>query len=607
MAATMLRSLSKLGRPSVLLNNNISFPTCALIQTRQKQWQPDVEWVSQFSGVVMYPGPTHANWPDVPWNDRDPKAARTVTNSMNFGPQHPAAHGVLRLVMELSGETVTKCDPHVGLLHRGTEKLIEYKTYLQALPYFDRLDYVSMMCNEQAYSLAVEKLLNIQPPPRAQWIRVLYAEMTRIANHIMGITTHALDIGAMTPFFWLFEEREKMFEFYERVSGARMHAAYIRPGGVHQDMPLGLMDDIYEWVKNFSIRLDEVEELLTNNSIWRGRTIGIGVVGHEEALNYGFSGVMLRGSGIQWDLRKSQPYDKYDEVDFDIPIGTHGDCFDSKLMETVYMNCEQRQNSFDAKEKDSIFSPDNCTDEIYLCRVEEMRQSLHIIHQCLNKMPAGEIKVDDAKIAPPKRSEMKTSMESLIHHFKLYTEGYQVPPGATYTAIEAPKGEFGVYLVSDGSSRPYRCKIKAPGFAHLAALDRMSKGHMLADVVAIIGTQDIVECVCVCVHWTKFYPRMMKVRMPVSLLSLWFSFGSAGATNIKEPQICYILDGFLFLYGIILTVLYCRIKIQIKHSAEMGHMGKKDGIEGIYEGLKPHDEDAYETIKMKGGNKSFKQ
>nr|XP_015194584.1 PREDICTED: NADH dehydrogenase [ubiquinone] iron-sulfur protein 2, mitochondrial [Lepisosteus oculatus] len=328
---------------------------------------------------------------------------------------------------------------------------------LQALPYFDRLDYVSMMCNEQAYSLAVEKLLNIRPPLRAQWIRVLFGELTRILNHIMAVTTHALDIGAMTPFFWMFEEREKMFEFYERVSGARMHAAYVRPGGVHQDMPLGLMDDIYEFCKNFSIRIDEVEEMLTNNRIWKNRTVDIGVVPAEDALNWGFSGVMLRGSGIKWDLRKSQPYDVYDQVEFDVPIGTNGDCYDR-----------------------------------YLCRVEEMRQSLRIILQCLNKMPPGEIKVDDAKVAPPKREEMKTSMEALIHHFKLYTEGYQVPPGTTYTAIEAPKGEFGVYLVSDGSSRPYRCKIKAPGFAHLAGLDMMAKGHMLADVVAIIGTQDIV-------------------------------------------------------------------------------------------------------------------
>ncbi|XP_059137238.1 NADH dehydrogenase [ubiquinone] iron-sulfur protein 2, mitochondrial isoform X2 [Peromyscus eremicus] len=383
-----------------------------------RQWQPDIEWAQQFAGALMYPSKETAHWKPPPWNDLDILKDKVVTNvTLNFGPQHPAAHGVLRLVMELSGEMVRKCDPHIGLLHRGTEKLIEYKTYLQALPYFDRLDYVSMMCNEQAYSLAVEKLLNIQPPPRAQWIRVLFGEITRILNHIMAVTTHALDIGAMTPFFWMFEEREKMFEFYERVSGARMHAAYIRPGGVHQDLPLGLMDDIYEFSKNFSLRIDEVEEMLTNNRIWRNRTTDIGVVSAEDALNYGFR---------------------------------------------------------------------------YLCRVEEMRQSLRIILQCLNKMPPGEIKVDDAKVSPPKRAEMKTSMESLIHHFKLYTEGYQVPPGATYTAIEAPKGEFGVYLVSDGSSRPYRCKIKAPGFAHLAGLDKMSKGHMLADVVAIIGTQDIV-------------------------------------------------------------------------------------------------------------------
>ncbi|KTG05116.1 hypothetical protein cypCar_00003133 [Cyprinus carpio] len=341
-----------------------------------------------------------------------PRRRRCQLNHFGIGTRGMEC---LRWDGSLSGESVKKCDPHIGLLHRGTEKLIEYKTYLQALPYFDRLDYVSMMCNEQAYSLAVEKLLNIQAPPRAQWIRVLYGEMTRILNHIMGVTTHALDIGAMTPLFWMFEEREKMFEFYERVSGARMHAAYVRPGGVHQDMPLGLMDDIYEWCKNFSIRLDEVEESSKANTI----------------------GVMLRGSGIKWNLRKSQPYDKYDEVDFDVAVGSNGDCYDRDKYELVFR---------------------------YLCRVEEMRQSLRIMHQCLNKMPAGEIKVDDAKIAPPKRSEMKTSMESLIHHFKLYTEGYQVPPGATYTAVEAPK----------------------------AGLDQMSKGHMLADVVAIIGTQDIV-------------------------------------------------------------------------------------------------------------------
>lgn len=324
----------------------------------------------------MYPSKETAHWKPPPWNDVDILKEKAVTNmTLNFGPQHPAAHGVLRLVLELSGEMVRKCDPHIGLLHRGTEKLIEYKTYLQALPYFDRLDYVSMMCNEQAYSIAVEKLLNIQPPPRAQWIRVLFGEITRILNHIMAVTTHALDIGAMTPFFWMFEEREKMFEFYERVSGARMHAAYIRPGGVHQDLPLGLLDDIYEFSKNFSLRIDEVEEMLTNNRIWRNRTVDIGVVTAEDALNYGFSGVMLRGSGIQWDLRKTQPYDVYDQVEFDVPIGSRGDCYDR-----------------------------------YLCRVEEMRQSLRIIEQCLNKMPPGEIKVDDAKVSPPKRAEMKVGL-----------------------------------------------------------------------------------------------------------------------------------------------------------------------------------------------------
>ncbi|XP_078050260.1 NADH dehydrogenase (ubiquinone) 49 kDa subunit isoform X2 [Augochlora pura] len=376
---------------------------------------------------------------------------------INFGPQHPAAHGVLRLILELAGEIVSRADPHIGLLHRGTEKLIEYKTYLQALPYFDRLDYVSMMCNEQCFSLAIEKLLNIDIPIRAKYIRTLFGELTRILNHIMGIGTHALDVGAMTPFFWLFEEREKLMEFYERVSGARMHAAYIRPGGVSLDMPLGLMDDIYEWASKYAERLDEVEDMLTANRVWISRTRDIGILSAEDALNWGCSGVMLRGSGIKWDLRKAAPYDAYDLVDFDIPIGKRGDCYDR-----------------------------------YLCRIEEMRQSLRIIYQCLNQMPPGEVRVDDAKIVPPRREEMKTSMEALIHHFKLYTQGFAVPPGATYTAIEAPKGEFGVYLVSDGSSKPYRCKIKAPGFAHLSALRHIGPGSMVADVVAIIGTLDVV-------------------------------------------------------------------------------------------------------------------
>lgn len=406
----------------------------------------------------MYPDEVTSKWKILPWNNKIPPVEKNVRNlSLNFGPQHPAAHGVLRLVLELEGETVMRADPHIGLLHRGTEKLIEYKTYTQALPYFDRLDYVSMMCNEQCYSLAVEKLLNIDVPLRAKYIRVLFAEITRILNHIMAVGTHALDIGALTPFFWLFEEREKMMEFYERVSGARMHAAYVRPGGVSQDLPLGLLDDIYEFASKFAERLDEVEDVLTTNRIWVQRTQDIGIVSAEDALNLGFSGVMLRGSGIKWDLRKTQPYDAYHLVDFDVPIGTKGDCYDR-----------------------------------YLCRIEEMRQSLRIIDQCLNQMPAGEVKTDDNKISTPSRSEMKESMEALIHHFKLFTQGYQVPAGSTYTAIEAPKGEFGVYLVSDGSSKPYRCKIKAPGFAHLAAIEKVGKNHMLADIVAIIGTLDVV-------------------------------------------------------------------------------------------------------------------
>ncbi|XP_039248385.2 NADH-ubiquinone oxidoreductase 49 kDa subunit-like [Styela clava] len=428
---------------------------------RTAQWQPDYDFIKDFLGQrVRY---EHLEEPNPeklePEQEKVPTTVVPKLDSMklNFGPQHPAAHGVLRLILELVGEVVIKADPHIGLLHRATEKLIEYKTYTQALPYFDRLDYVSMMVNEQCFSLAVERLLGITPPPRAQWIRVLFAEITRILNHLMGITTHALDIGAMTPFFWMFEEREKLMEFYERVSGARMHAAYVRPGGVSQDLPIGLLDDLYDWMIKFSARVDEMEEMLTGNRIWKQRTVDIGIVKSEDALNLGFSGVMLRGSGIKWDLRKSQPYDAYDQVEFDVPIGSNGDTYDR-----------------------------------YLCRVEEMRQSLRIMEQCLNKMPPGDIKIDDNKISPPSRALMKQSMEAVIHHFKLFSEGYQVPPGATYTAVEAPKGEFGVYLVSDGSSKPYRCKIKAPGFAHLAATDFVCTGLMLPDLVAIIGTMDIV-------------------------------------------------------------------------------------------------------------------
>lgn len=377
--------------------------------------------------------------------------------TMNFGPQHPAAHGVLRLILELDGELVRRADPHIGLLHRGTEKLIEYKTYIQALPYFDRLDYVSMMSQEHAYSLAVENLLNLKIPLRAQYIRVIYSELTRILNHILAVTTHAMDVGALTPFLWLFEEREKLMEFYERVSGARMHAAYIRPGGVSQDLPLGLWNDIMQFVEQFFWRLIEVEELLNNNRIWKQRLVDIGIVSASQALNHGFSGVMLRGSGLAWDLRKSNPYEIYSKIDFNIPVGKNGDCYDR-----------------------------------YLIRVYEMYESLNIIKQCLKTLPSGLIKTDDKKITPPDRSDMKHSMESLIHHFKLYSEGFNVPKNETYACVEAPKGEFGAYLVSDGSNKPYRCKIKAPGFLHLQSLNSMSKGHMIADVVTIIGTQDIV-------------------------------------------------------------------------------------------------------------------
>ena len=377
--------------------------------------------------------------------------------TLNFGPQHPAAHGVLRLVLELKGEIVERAEPHIGLLHRGTEKLIEYKTYLQGLPYFDRLDYVSMMAQEHTYSLAVEELLNVAVPLRAQYIRVLFLEITRILNHLLAVGCHSMDVGAMTPFFWAFEEREKLMEFYERVSGARMHSAYIRPGGVSQDISIGLLDDIYTFTEQFSTRIDEMEEMLTTNRIWKQRLINVGVVTSKEALDWGLSGVLLRGSGLNWDLRKQQSYEVYDKMDFKVLTGVQGDCFDR-----------------------------------YLIRVGEMRESLKIIKQCLNAIPEGPHKAVDRKVTPPSRQDVKNSMESLIHHFKYFTEGVAVPRGETYTATEAPKGEFGVYLISNGTSRPYRCKIKAPGFGHLQALDMMSKGHMLADVVTIIGTQDIV-------------------------------------------------------------------------------------------------------------------
>jgi NADH-quinone oxidoreductase subunit D len=377
--------------------------------------------------------------------------------TMNFGPQHPAAHGVMRMVLEMDGETIERADPHIGLLHRGTEKLIEYKTYLQAIPYFDRLDYVSPMCQEHAFSLAVEKLMGIAAPPRGQYIRVLFAEITRILNHLLNVCAFGLDLGAITPFLWGFEERERLMEFYERASGARLHANYFRPGGVHMDLPPRLADDIAAFCDTFPQTIDDIEGLLTENRIFRQRTVNIGVLSAKDAADWGMSGPMLRASGVAWDLRRAQPYDVYAEMDFDIPIGKNGDCYDR-----------------------------------YLVRVEEMRQSVRIIKQCLQKMPSGPVKTDNRKISPPSRGEMKQSMEALIHHFKLYTEGYHVPAGDTYTAVEAPKGEFGVYLVADGTNRPYRCKIRSPGFAFLQATEFMCKGHMLADLVAIVGSMDIV-------------------------------------------------------------------------------------------------------------------
>ncbi len=385
--------------------------------------------------------------------------AEIKSYTMNFGPQHPAAHGVLRLVLEMDGEVVERADPHIGLLHRGTEKLIEYKTYLQAVPYFDRLDYVAPMNQEHAYALAVEKLLGVTVPERGQWIRVLYAELGRITNHLLNITTFALDVGAITPLLWGFEERESIMEFYERVCGARLHAAYFRPGGVHQDLPAGLADDIQIWNKRFPKVIADLESLLTENRIFKQRTVDIGVVDAELAQAWGWSGPCIRGSGLAWDLRKAQPYDTYAECDFDIPVGRAGDCYDR-----------------------------------YLVRMEEMRQSVRIIDQALEKLRKidGPVATKDRKVAPPPRAAMKQSMEALIHHFKLYTEGYHVPPGETYAAVEAPKGEFGVYLIADGTNKPYRCKIRAPGFAALSSMDVISRGHMLADAVAIIGSLDIV-------------------------------------------------------------------------------------------------------------------
>jgi NADH dehydrogenase (ubiquinone) Fe-S protein 2 len=380
-------------------------------------------------------------------------------NSMvlKFGPQHPAAHGVLRLLLEIDGERVINADPHIGLLHRGTEKLMEQKTFIQALPYMDRLDYVSMMASEHAYSLAVEKLLNLPVPPRAQYIRVLFLEITRVLNHLMQSTTHAMDVGALTPFLWAFEEREKLMEFYERVSGARLHAAYVRPGGVSQDLPIGFLSDVQKWTRQFSARIDEIEETLNKNPIFMQRLLRVGEVPLKTALDFGFSGPMIRGSGAPWDLRKTTPYEVYDKMNFQVPVGIYGDSYDR-----------------------------------WLCRLQEMRESLKIIDQCLYEIPDGPVRAKNRKYVPQNRAEMKTSMEALIQHFKYFAKGFVVPNGTAWVQVEAPKGEFGIFLVSDGGSRVYRCKIRAPGFFHLAAMDELSKGAFLADVVALIGTMDIV-------------------------------------------------------------------------------------------------------------------
>jgi len=382
---------------------------------------------------------------------------QTKTMNLNFGPQHPAAHGVLRLILELDGEIVEKIDPHIGLLHRGTEKLIEHKTYIQAVPYFDRLDYVAPMNQEHVFTLAIEKLLDIEVPIRGQFIRVLFCEIGRILSHILNITTQALDVGALTPSLWGFEERETLMTFYERVSGSRLHANYFRPGGVHKDLPRGLSEDIILFCERFPKIIDDLEILLTDNRIFKQRNVNIGTVTKQEALDHSFSGVMLRGSGVAWDLRRSQPYECYKDFDFKIPIGKNGDCYDR-----------------------------------YLCRIEEMRESVKIIKECIKKMPRGPVKSIDGKITPPKKEDLKNSMESLIHHFKLFSEGFRIPEGEIYTAVEAPKGELGVYLISDGSNKPYKCKIRAPGFSHLQAMDYLLKGHMLADVPAVLGSLDVV-------------------------------------------------------------------------------------------------------------------
>lgn len=451
-----LRSFSTVSRLNAAAGEEVKAFHNALGSPAQR-YSSDLQTLSKttFTEVLDEVDMTFGKDDDVKQVSKQNSKIRHFT--INFGPQHPAAHGVLRLILELHGEEIVRADPHVGLLHRGTEKLIESKTYMQALPYFDRLDYVSMMTNELVFALAVEKLLNVEVPLRGQYIRTMFGEITRVLNHLMSVLSHIMDVGGLTPFLWGFEEREKLMEFYERVSGARLHTAYIRPGGVSQDLPVGLLDDIFMWATQFGDRIDETEELVTDNRIWKDRTIDVGIVTAEDALNYGLSGVMLRGSGIPFDIRKSQPYDAYHLVDFDIAVGLNGDCYDR-----------------------------------YLIRMAEFRQSLRIIVQCINDMPEGPVKVEDYKISPPPRSVMKEDMEALIHHFLLFSKGFAVPQGETYTAIEAPKGEMAVYVVSDGSERPYRCKIRAPGFAHLGAFDHIARGNLLADAVAIIGTMDLV-------------------------------------------------------------------------------------------------------------------
>ncbi|XP_044259563.1 NADH-ubiquinone oxidoreductase 49 kDa subunit-like [Tribolium madens] len=435
-----------------------TFPQLSIKRGKHHAWYPDAEYMKQFDGPVMYPDKLTSKLKLPPFNAKRLPLERKVTNMIiNFGPCHPAAHGCLRMITELDGEIVRHLDPHIGLLHRGTEKLIEYKTYNQAIPYFDRLDYVSPMCSEHAFCLAAEKLLNIDIPRRAKFIRVLFDEITRLMNHMAATSFLILDVGGITPLFWLFEEREKLMEIYERVCGARLHANYYRIGGVNQDMPIGLLHDIHNLVSKFGERIDEVEDLVTDNRLFIARTQNIGCVPAEDALNSGFSGCMLRASGIKWDLRKNKPYEIYDELEFDVPVGSNGDIYDR-----------------------------------FKVRLEEMRQSVRIVEQVINQMPPGEVKLDDHKISPPNRREMKSSMEAVIHHFKIFSQGFHVPPGSTYTSIEHPKGEFGVYLVSDGSSLPYRCKIRTPSFIHLSGINRMGKNHFLADVVAILATLDIV-------------------------------------------------------------------------------------------------------------------